>query len=86
MKLFSCLTCLKNGEGETSFTIKSKCFDKPLVLHLSNDDEKFQMLHELIWALIGDDETAKEKVKRTMSKKTQPLPEPTSVPTTVISV
>lgn len=70
MKLFSCMSCIREGEGKTSFTIKSKCFEKPITFHLENDDAKFEMLHDLIWTLIGDDEQQKEKLKRNMSKKT----------------
>lgn len=68
MKLFTCMSCNKKGEGETSFTIRSRCFEKPITFNLSNDDDKFQMIHELIWTLIGDNEEQKQKLKRNLSK------------------
>lgn len=69
MKFLSCMTCIKNNDATTSFTIRSKCFNKPITFNIENDNEKLKVLQDLIFTLIGDNEPEKQKLKLNLSNK-----------------
>jgi hypothetical protein len=51
---FSCITCHRNPNETTTIVIKSGCFNKPIRININNDDEKYKVIHELIWALVDN--------------------------------
>lgn len=62
---FGCLSCSKTDNNTTTFTIKSSCFNKPIKISILNDDKKYEMLHQLIWALAGDEE--KKQIEKSLN-------------------
>lgn len=47
MRLFKCCT-VEGDSNITSIKIKSSCFEKPLLLNLSSDDEDYNMIKDML--------------------------------------
>lgn len=46
MRFLKCLSCKENN-GTTQIKIKSSCFDKPILINISSEDESYQVIEEL---------------------------------------
>lgn len=46
MRFLKCLSCKENN-GTTQIKIKSSCFDKPLLINISSEDESYQIIEDL---------------------------------------
>lgn len=51
MRLLKCINCSHN-DGNTQIRIKSSCFDKPLIINISSEDESYQALEQMISVLM----------------------------------
>lgn len=48
-----CLTCSHNN-GDTEITIRSKCFEKPVIIRIDTEnDEKIAEMHNILKQLIN---------------------------------
>lgn len=45
--LFKCISCNKT-QGGTQIKIKSSCFDKPIIINISSEDNQLQIIQELL--------------------------------------
>lgn len=59
--LFKCISCHKN-QGATQIKIKSGCFDKPIIINISSEDNELQIIQELLNNLSNLKEVKKEVI------------------------
>lgn len=51
MRLFKCCT-VEGDSNNTSIKIKSSCFEKPLVLNLSSEDEDYNIIKDMLLKIL----------------------------------
>lgn len=49
--LFRCISCSQN-QGVTQIKIKSSCFDKPIIINISSEDETIETMQNILNLLI----------------------------------
>ena len=59
MRLFKCINCSQN-DGNTQIKIKSSCFDKPLIINISSEDESYQALEQMVQVLMAKKKARQE--------------------------
>jgi hypothetical protein len=45
--IFKCISCVKL-DGDTQIKIKSSCFDKPIIISINSEDDKYIIVEELL--------------------------------------
>ena len=45
--LFKCCTA-EHNEGNTKITVKSRCFDRPIIFNVTNDIDPEQLINDIV--------------------------------------
>jgi hypothetical protein len=45
--LFKCCTA-EHNEGSTKITVKSRCFDRPIIFNVTNDIDPEQLINDIV--------------------------------------